>query len=52
MSIEATLGLPQMISNYQTKSIKGLSYFMIFTWFVGDLLKTIYFIAEVQNIDK
>lgn len=47
MSIEATLGLPQMLSNIRTKSVKGLSFFMIFTWFAGDLFKTIYFIMEV-----
>lgn len=36
-----------MLSNIRTKSVKGLSFFMIFTWFAGDLFKTIYFIMEV-----
>lgn len=49
MSIEATLGFPQLISNFKTKSVKGLSYTMIAMWFVGDLSKTIYFISEVKR---
>lgn len=44
LSIEATLGMPQLLSNYRTKSVEGLSFFMIFTWFVGDFFKTLYFI--------
>lgn len=48
LSIEATLGFPQLISNHKTKSVKGLSFFMIFSWFAGDLFKTIYFIIEVS----
>lgn len=50
MSIEATLGFPQLISNFRTKSVKGLSYTMIGMWFVGDLSKTIYFISEVTAL--
>ena len=49
-SIEATLGLPQLLSNYRTKSVEGLSFFMIFTWFAGDFLKTLYFIIEAQPV--
>ncbi len=48
MSIEALLGFPQLISNYKTKSVKGLSYTMIGMWFVGDAFKTAYFIMEVM----
>lgn len=47
MSIESILGLPQVLSNWKTKSVKGLSYTMIALWFVGDLSKTFYFISEV-----
>lgn len=47
MSIEATLGLPQLLSNHKNKSVEGLSFFMIFTWFAGDFFKTLYFIIEV-----
>jgi hypothetical protein len=48
MSIEATLGLPQLISNYKTKSIEGLSLMMIGSWFVGDFFKTLYYVIEHQ----
>jgi solute carrier family 66, member 2 len=47
MGIEATLGLPQVISNLKTKSVKGLSYTMIGMWFMGDFVKTVYFVTEV-----
>lgn len=47
MSIEATLGFPQLISNLKTKSVKGLSYTMIGMWFLGDFAKTVYFVTEV-----
>ena len=48
MAIEATLGFPQLLSNHWTKSVKGLSIFMIATWFFGDFSKTIYFIMMVN----
>lgn len=50
LSIEATLGFPQLISNQKNKSVDGLSIFMVVTWFVGDFLKTIYFVVEVNNL--
>jgi len=49
MGIEATLGLPQLISNFKTKSVKGLSIQMIGLWFLGDFAKTIYFVVEVND---
>lgn len=48
LTIEATLGFPQLLSNYRTKSVKGLSLFMIFSWFAGDFFKTVYFVLEVK----
>ncbi len=48
MSIEATLGLPQLISNYKNKSVDGLSFMMISTWFIGDFFKVLYYIMERQ----
>ena len=50
MGIEATLGLPQLISNYQNKSVQGLSLTMIGMWFMGDFAKTVYFIMEVVMV--
>ncbi|KYQ99889.1 hypothetical protein DLAC_03852 [Tieghemostelium lacteum] len=43
LAIEATLGLPQLLQNYNKKSTKGLSAVLIISWFVGDLFKTLYF---------
>lgn len=47
MGIEATLGIPQMLSNHRNKSVEGLSFFMVFTWLIGDFAKTLYFVIEV-----
>jgi uncharacterized protein with PQ loop repeat len=47
--IEASLGLPQLYSNWKTKSIKGLSLTMIGLWFLGDFFKTIYYLMEVMH---
>lgn len=48
LSLEATLGLPQLITNHRNKNVTGLSIFMIVTWFIGDFLKTMYFIIKLQ----
>jgi uncharacterized protein with PQ loop repeat len=37
-----------MIKNFKTKSVEGISLFLILTWFVGDFFKTIYFIINKQ----
>jgi hypothetical protein len=53
LSIEATLGLPQLYKNYVTNSTQGLSMELIASWFVGDAFKTVYFLisgAPVQFI--
>ena len=48
LCLESTLGFPQIVTNYYNKSTRGLSYFMIFLWSVGDVTKTYYFVAENQ----
>ena len=50
IGIECCLGFPQLITNQKAKSVEGLSIFMIFTWFIGDFVKTLYFIVELQPI--
>ena len=40
---EALIGIPQIIVNYKNKAIISLSYFLILTWFLGDISKTIYY---------
>ena len=52
-SIEACLGIPQIIQNYKSKSTKSLSFVLVGTWVFGDLFKTFYFLktnAPVQLI--
>eukprot|EP01027_Heterolobosea_sp_BB2_P001968 GEZU01002951.1.p2 GENE.GEZU01002951.1~~GEZU01002951.1.p2 ORF type:complete len:262 (+),score=72.01 GEZU01002951.1:23-787(+) len=44
--IEAALGIPQLVKNHQKRSTDGLSFTLIMTWFVGDLFKTVFFIAK------
>lgn len=44
MSIEATLGLPQVYQNFVNKSTQGLSLTLIGIWFVSDVSKVGYFV--------
>lgn len=46
LSIEATLGLPQLYKNYVTNSTQGLSMELIASWFIGDSFKTFYFLIS------
>ncbi|CAI5438157.1 unnamed protein product [Caenorhabditis angaria] len=43
---EATLGLPQLVRNFQRKSTTGMSIPMVLAWLAGDLAKTAYFVAK------
>lgn len=40
---EATLGVPQMISNFRTRNVSTISYLLVASWFSGDIIKTCYF---------
>jgi uncharacterized protein with PQ loop repeat len=46
MSIEATIGFPQILSLYKNKSAKGLSYFMLVVWVIGDSIRLVYLLSE------
>jgi len=53
LSIEALLGIPQMITNYRKGSTSGLSVEMVASWFIGDSFKSVYFLlngAPIQFI--
>lgn len=41
-SVEATIGVPQILNNCRSKNTSNLSIFMIFSWILGDSVKTIY----------
>jgi hypothetical protein len=43
-TVEACFGLPQVITNYKNKNTETLSFFMLFTWALGDSFKTFYFL--------
>lgn len=45
LSIEATLGLPQVLRNHKKKSVAGVSNMLIVSWFLGDIWKTYYFVS-------
>ena len=45
-SIEACLGIPQIIQNFKLKSTKSLSIVLVATWLLGDLFKTFYFLKS------
>ncbi|TPP41879.1 PQ-loop repeat-containing protein 1 [Fasciola gigantica] len=44
--IEALLGLPQLIKNYQNGSTKGMNIMMVAMWIVGDVAKSVFFMLE------
>ena len=41
--IEACIGIPQVISNYNNKNTETISLVMLITWALGDSFKSIYF---------
>lgn len=45
---DAFLAFPQLVKNFQRKSVLGLSFAMVLMWFGGDLFKTGYFIVLKQ----
>ncbi|TKR94260.1 hypothetical protein L596_008571 [Steinernema carpocapsae] len=44
--VEAMLGVPQMMRNFQRKSTTGMSVKMVLMWLVGDVAKTAYFVIH------
>ncbi|CAO3625563.1 unnamed protein product [Cunninghamella echinulata] len=44
LATEASLPLPQFISNYKRKSMTGFSLLVLASWFLGDSFKLFYFI--------
>lgn len=48
LGVEATLLIPQIKLNYDRKGVDGISLLLLATWFLGDIIKTVYFIALRQ----
>ncbi|KAG4072388.1 hypothetical protein HA402_004320 [Bradysia odoriphaga] len=43
---EAMLGTPQFLRNFRNKSTAGMSMSMVVMWTLGDIFKTVYFVAR------
>jgi solute carrier family 66, member 2 len=50
LGIEATLPIPQFISNFRRKSVAGFRASVIITWLLGDIFKTSYFFVGEANV--
>ncbi|KAG9241580.1 hypothetical protein BJ878DRAFT_220835 [Calycina marina] len=50
LSIEAILPVPQLISNFQTKSTKGFRLSIIVSWIGGDIMKMFWFFTATSEI--
>jgi solute carrier family 66, member 2 len=48
LGIEATLVTPQLLLNFQRRSTEGLSWLLVVTWCLGDVIKMVFFIVESQ----
>ncbi|EGG06990.1 uncharacterized protein MELLADRAFT_74774 [Melampsora larici-populina 98AG31] len=49
LGLESTLPIPQLITNYQRKSLVGFRTSVLLGWLVGDGFKTIYFFLQPNN---
>jgi len=50
LSIEATLPLPQILSNYRSQSCKGFRVSVLASWLTGDALKMFWFFSATTEI--
>jgi len=48
--VEASLAIPQIISNFKHKSTESLSTFLVANWLLGDIIKTFYFLKTFSPI--
>ncbi|EKG05329.1 hypothetical protein TCSYLVIO_003598 [Trypanosoma cruzi] len=48
LGIEALLVLPQILRNHRRQSTEGLTIVLVLTWFLGDIIKVIYFLVDHQ----
>ncbi|TVY40121.1 PQ-loop repeat-containing protein [Lachnellula subtilissima] len=50
LSVEATLPLPQIISNYKSRSCKGFRISVLVSWLAGDFMKMFWFFTATSEI--
>ena len=50
LSVEATLPLPQLYANAQSKSCKGFRFSVLASWIIGDSMKMFWFFTATTEI--
>ncbi|KAI3324998.1 hypothetical protein HD806DRAFT_491671 [Xylariaceae sp. AK1471] len=50
LSVEATLPLPQLFANAQSKSCKGFRFSVLASWLLGDAMKMFWFFTATSEI--
>jgi hypothetical protein len=50
LSIEATLPLPQIFKNMQSRSCKGFRLSVLVSWIAGDMMKMFWFFTATSEI--
>lgn len=50
LTVEATLPLPQMLANVQTRSCKGFRVSVLASWLIGDAMKMCWFFTSTTEI--
>lgn len=50
LSVEATLPLPQIVANMQTRACKGFRLSVLASWLIGDAMKMIWFFTSTSEI--
>jgi len=50
LSIEATLPLPQILSNHRSRSCKGFRVSVLASWIAGDIMKMFWFFTATSEI--
>lgn len=50
LSVEATLPLPQILSNYKSHSCRGFRISVLVSWLAGDFMKMFWFFTATSEI--
>ncbi|KAK0392424.1 hypothetical protein NLU13_1919 [Sarocladium strictum] len=50
LSVEATLPIPQILSNHQSRSCKGFRLSVLASWLIGDAMKIFWFFTATSEI--
>jgi hypothetical protein len=50
LSVEATLPLPQLFANAQSKSCRGFRFSVLASWLLGDAMKMFWFFTATSEI--